>query len=279
VHPVVLAALFHHRFVEIHPFDDGNGRMTRLLTNLILMRAHYPSVVIKQQDRGTYYLTLSQADAGDSQPFIEFIAENVLAALTLYLKGARGESLEEPSDLDKELALFKVELRGKEAVDEVVGSVEMQQTAFIKSFQPVAATVRLLTSKFHDLFATGKEIPYALGEIKIGLSGEFDYSPERVLLQNIPQGLGRLGLGFELSGFKTNQEISIRVMVGFVIRVYSYQIAFQVSDLNRAVALTTLIEKPYTEFLQPDEITSIANQIGYKILAYLKQVTDSDAAI
>jgi len=37
LHPLVLAATFHYRFVAIHPFDDGNGRMARLLTNLILM--------------------------------------------------------------------------------------------------------------------------------------------------------------------------------------------------------------------------------------------------
>lgn len=36
--PLVLAALFHHKFVEIHPFDDGNGRMTRILTNFILLK-------------------------------------------------------------------------------------------------------------------------------------------------------------------------------------------------------------------------------------------------
>ena len=38
IHPVVLAALFHHKFVAIHPFDDGNGRLARILMNLIIMK-------------------------------------------------------------------------------------------------------------------------------------------------------------------------------------------------------------------------------------------------
>lgn len=279
VHPVVLAALTHHRFVAIHPFDDGNGRMTRLLTNLILMRAHYPPVVIKQQDRGTYYLTLSQADAGNLQPSIEFMAENVLAALTLYLKGARGESLEEPSDLDKELALFKVELRGKEVVAKVAGSIEMQQAAFIKSFLPLVANARLLMNKFQDLFTNSKEVPYVLGEIKFGLSSVPDGLPEMALLEGIPNGLVRLGLSFEFSEFSTNREIGLRVILGFLRRIYNYQIAFQVSDPNRTVDFTVLTEKPYTEFLQPDEVTAISNRIGHEILAYLKQATNSDTAV
>jgi Fic family protein len=54
VHPLVLAALFHHRFVEIHPFDDGNGRLGRILMNLILLQHKYPPVVVKQEDSNNY---------------------------------------------------------------------------------------------------------------------------------------------------------------------------------------------------------------------------------
>lgn len=46
-HPVEVAALLHHRFVEIHPFIDGNGRVSRLLTNLYLITQGYPPVVLK----------------------------------------------------------------------------------------------------------------------------------------------------------------------------------------------------------------------------------------
>lgn len=84
-HPVETAAFLHHRFVEIHPFTDGNGRVARLLSNLYLIAKGYPPVVIMTQDRGKYYQCLRAADAGDLAPFTDFIARAVNQSLTLYL--------------------------------------------------------------------------------------------------------------------------------------------------------------------------------------------------
>src|SRR5438093_4378069 len=61
MHPVEIAARFHHRFTEIHPFDDGNGRMSRLLMNLMLMQAGYPPVVIRIGERDQYLAALRRA--------------------------------------------------------------------------------------------------------------------------------------------------------------------------------------------------------------------------
>lgn len=51
MHPIKLAALAHHKLVYIHPFSDGNGRTSRLLMNLVLMRNAYPPVIIPKQLR------------------------------------------------------------------------------------------------------------------------------------------------------------------------------------------------------------------------------------
>ena len=83
--PIGTAAFLHHRFVEIHPFTDGNGRVARLLANLYLIANGYPPVVIKTEDRGKYYKCLRSADAGDPVPFAGFIAKSVDESLTLYL--------------------------------------------------------------------------------------------------------------------------------------------------------------------------------------------------
>jgi Fic family protein len=84
-HPVEVAAILHHRFVEIHPFIDGNGRVSRLLTNLYLIAQGYPPMVLKIKDRGKYYKFLKAADAGNIGLFANFIAKAVDESITIYL--------------------------------------------------------------------------------------------------------------------------------------------------------------------------------------------------
>jgi len=59
---VELAALFHYRYIRIHPFEDANGRIARLLVNYILLRHNYPMVVIPTADRKNYLNVLSKCD-------------------------------------------------------------------------------------------------------------------------------------------------------------------------------------------------------------------------
>lgn len=57
INPVELAALFHFKFVYIHPFSDGNGRTARLLMNFILMQHGYPPAIVKaDQDKRIKYI-------------------------------------------------------------------------------------------------------------------------------------------------------------------------------------------------------------------------------
>lgn len=78
-HPVTVAALAHHEFVRIHPFDDGNGRGARLLMNLILMRTGLPPAVIAVERRRDYLSALRSADRGDAEPFVAFVADSLLS--------------------------------------------------------------------------------------------------------------------------------------------------------------------------------------------------------
>jgi Fic family protein len=85
-HPIERAALLHGEFVRIHPFIDGNGRTARLLLNFELMKAGYPAVVIKKEQRVAYYDALDQADtSGDYGEFIELLASCVEESLDLWL--------------------------------------------------------------------------------------------------------------------------------------------------------------------------------------------------
>ena len=107
-HPIIIAATFHYRFVRIHPFDDGNGRMARLLMNMILIKHGFTVALIRQDDRNEYLNRLEGADkTEDLTAFVDYIAHCCEYALKLHLKAARGELTDDIDDIDKEIALFK----------------------------------------------------------------------------------------------------------------------------------------------------------------------------
>lgn len=84
--PIELAARFTHRFLVIHPFHDGNGRMSRLLLNLTLMRNGYPILTnISHRDRKQYLGYLGEADLGDYTSLVNFVAMSVEESLTKYM--------------------------------------------------------------------------------------------------------------------------------------------------------------------------------------------------
>ena len=67
--PIISAAWFHHRFTQIHPYQDGNGRVVRAITTLILLRSDLLPLVIDRDLRSDYIKALEEADFGDLEPF------------------------------------------------------------------------------------------------------------------------------------------------------------------------------------------------------------------
>ncbi len=60
--PIELAALFHYRYIRIHPFEDGNGRIARLIVNYILTKHDYPMIVVRSRNKSEYLEALHAAD-------------------------------------------------------------------------------------------------------------------------------------------------------------------------------------------------------------------------
>lgn len=79
------ASKVHHMITQIHPFTDGNGRVSRLLLNLKLIRSGFPPIVLKRTTRKSYYSALEKADLGDLYPITSLIANEVENSLDLWL--------------------------------------------------------------------------------------------------------------------------------------------------------------------------------------------------
>jgi Fic family protein len=151
LHPVALAALLHYKLVRIHPFDDGNGRISRLLMNFVLLKNSLPPVVIKSADKRNYLAALNAADAGDMNSFIKYIAEQLVWSLELSIRAAKGESIEEPDDIEKEISIWK-----KQAAQNIVNTThrndDLVYEIYTHGVQEMFEQFADKHKQFYDLF-------------------------------------------------------------------------------------------------------------------------------
>jgi Fic family protein len=81
VPPEVEAAWLHHRFTQIHPFADGNGRVARAIASLVFIKAGWFPLIVKRDDSARYIDELEKADAGDLRPLVAMFVESQRTAL------------------------------------------------------------------------------------------------------------------------------------------------------------------------------------------------------
>ena len=74
-HPMVSAAWLHHRFVQIHPFQDGNGRVARALTHYSWLKDSYMPATVDRHNREAYLLALDAADNDDLAPLVRLFIQ------------------------------------------------------------------------------------------------------------------------------------------------------------------------------------------------------------
>ena len=139
----------HWSFIHIHPFDDGNGRTARLLANYALLRNNLPPIVIKSDDRDRYISGLQNADLGRILPLAEFMLENVSWSIELAIRAAKGESIQEPGDIDKEIDLFVRRNRGS-AVD--ASDIEVLDSVFSFFVRPALDKLEKALEPLRQLF-------------------------------------------------------------------------------------------------------------------------------
>lgn len=122
--PALAAAVAHSWLAMIHPFEDGNGRVARLLANVVLMKAGWPPLIVRKSDRLQYLDALTHSDeGGDLLPLFDLFVKSI------------GRSLKELEDPKLAVRLFNEDLRKnpdkryelwKGQVEEFIGEVRSQ---------------------------------------------------------------------------------------------------------------------------------------------------------
>jgi len=99
IRPEVEAAWLHHRFTQIHPFQDGNGRVARALATMVFLKAGFLPLVIRNEEHKNIYIdALEKADAGDLAPLVNLFANIQTADLEnaiTFVRDIRGEGIKD----------------------------------------------------------------------------------------------------------------------------------------------------------------------------------------
>lgn len=276
-HPLLIASLFHYKFVRIHPFDDGNGRMARLLMNLILMKFGYPPVIVPFGIKDDYYNALQFADAEDFDKFIVFIGERLIESLNLVLKVGKNESIEEADDVDKMVKMLEQQMAGidddKTLQKEL--TFESFKDIFERSIKPLLITLFKKMELFTKFFSNFQLIyNFGDGEETFKTQKQFYLEDLLDLCYNIIEKkeiIKDFEIYFKYDGFKKSGTnpfgVSVRIAISFT--KYNYIISSpSIRELE--------IKKMYHHILNNDEISSItvelAKYINNHITPYIENL-------
>jgi len=265
INPILLAAEFHYKFIRIHPFDDGNGRVARILMNFILMQHGFPPVIIKTEDKENYILALQQADVGIYEPFFEYVAKNLIRSLEIMIRGARGENIEEPEDVDKELALFEKKIRTTGRKIEIKKNKAVILEVFDKSITPLANSFFNEFRTFDRFYIQYHARMYIDGKAVLGEYDNAPYYAKQEIDQIQNDKIQEIKISyfhneFNQDGFG-NFSYEARIKVTFELTKYKIY-----NDDT-----TIIYEKLYSEQLSQEEIKEIITLEKKKHLEFLNR--------
>jgi len=260
LHPVQLAAKLHYEFVLIHPFDDGNGRLSRLLMNYVLFKNNLPPIVIKSNDKKNYLFALNQADTGNFEAFAEYIGQQLIDNLEMTIKAAKGESIEEEDDWEKKLKLVKQKLAGGAEKIELEKSDKTLQIFFEKTAIPFLKAWEEKLRSIDPLFIKRENhIRYS----GVGVGGsDFNTAIDYIMNKNKVYFMGLIAAKepLEISTYFTgvrNKDNRINFNGG-EIKIEFFKTSYEIlyTGSNKP------INKLYSQNLTEEEITKIVNSIG-----------------
>jgi Fic family protein len=217
VHPMIIAAWFHHAFSTIHPFQDGNGRVDRLLSSLILIKhGYFPFNVLREESKVKYIDALEAADNQEPAALVKYFAEiqkrNIEKALNIgeFSQTANLEAVAEA--FNKKLITWN----DKKSQERVELLAENRAKIFEMSKDSINNFVSLLKSKLNGSlkveieecdFASEKQQYYVGQVIKYAQTNDYFFNrslPKSwfIIRLNISDRLYRIGISLHHLGYE-----------------------------------------------------------------------------
>ncbi len=248
--PIELASLFHYRYIRIHPFEDGNGRISRLMVNYILYRHGYPMIVVKSADKTNYLTALNRCDVAIGPvpsdgahaelsritPFVEYMNKCLVRSLEISIKGAKGESIEEADDWRKNLKTKYHNQLNKPEVTEVTEKKVKEE------FSELLKHIDKELSEFYSVFTSVNWEPN---------NGNYDSYNDNKYYASIYffKEFGNIK-----TGFNTYIELTIQQFL------YKTEVSYNKWEMPNVVLYNK--ELSYTESLTDQDKEDIVNVIG-----------------
>jgi hypothetical protein len=224
----------------------------------MLMQAGYPPAVVRIGERNQYLAALRRADAGEDDDFLAFIGEHVFESLELFVRAAKGEDIQEPTDLEKEIVLLKMQLSQNEEL--APRTPEAIERVFATSLDPLYLEILRLLSSLCDLFEEATVNVAGLLSPVIGTQNFPRHPTQTQFCQPIE---------FNLKRFRRDRCNDFDLSASLELRFEKFKYSLRFSSANPPL----LIQHFYQEPLTRDEVTEFAQQLTRYFLEGIKSKT------
>ena len=296
VHPALIALQFHIEFINIHPFYDGNGRMARILSNLLLVSFGFPPFVVNKEDKDRYNKLIAdiQCYGGKEDLFYEFLCELIIRSQNIVLEAIEGKDITQDDDFEKELSLLDQEFTdAKEAKLRMSNSLikALYSNSFQKLFQTIDAKLSKLDSRFNqknvsyridsfipiiedekvrnDLEGLENQVFFSFQEPeKYGHAQDYEYP----VIKAIRPQISEIEASYNWNGYKRAGTKAFNIHARFYIRFHEFRYVITESSNNNN---NFWVEKLYDENLTDENISKIVKLLETDIIERLKSVIES----